>query len=143
MRTTEPTRGTDSTRTTEPRRGTDPIRTRSGRSLDELGIEALRAGTLTAEDFRISRAQLDVQAAAAEAAGYRQLAANLRRAAELTALPNERVFAIYEMLRPGRATVAELRALVDELQRHDMPRVAAFIAEAADAYEARGIAKRN
>jgi propanediol dehydratase small subunit len=46
-----------------------PIRTGSGRNLDELTIDALRADRLTAEDFRISREQLNEQAAAAEAGG--------------------------------------------------------------------------
>jgi len=119
----------------------EPIRTGSGRSLDELTIEALRAGTLTPEDFRISGAQLNEQAAAAAAGGYRQLAENLRRAAELTALPNDRVFEIYAMLRPGRATTTELQALAAELQRQNMPRVADFVLEAAEAYGIRGIAK--
>jgi propanediol dehydratase small subunit len=121
----------------------DDIRTAGGRPLRELTIDALRAGSLGADDFRISREQLDVQAAAAEAGGYRQLAENLRRAAELTALANERVFEIYAMLRPGRATVAELRSLAADLRRQDLPRVADFIVEAAQAYEARGIAKRT
>jgi propanediol dehydratase small subunit len=119
----------------------EPIRTGSGRCLDELTIDALRAGRLTPEDFRISGAQLNEQAAAAAAGGYRQLAENLRRAAELTALPNDRVFEIYGMLRPGRATVAELQALAAELQRQNMPRVADFVLEAAEAYGVRGIAK--
>jgi len=120
----------------------EPIRTGSGRALDELTIDALRAGRLTAGDFRISRAQLDAQAAAAEAGGYRQLAENLHRAAELTGLPNERVFEIYAMLRPGRASVAQLHDLAADLRRQNMSRVAAFIVEAAEAYGKRGIAKR-
>jgi propanediol dehydratase small subunit len=119
-----------------------PIRSGSGRRLDELTIDALRAGDLSAEDFRISRAQLDAQAVAAEAGGYRQLAENLRRAAELTGLPNDRVFEIYAMLRPGRASVAELHDLAADLRRQNMSRVAAFIVEAAEAYGKRGIAKR-
>jgi propanediol dehydratase small subunit len=126
----------------EAQRGQRTVRTGSGRSLDELTIEALRAGRLTAEDFRISREQLDEQAAAAEAGGYRQLAESLRRAAELTGLPNERVFEIYNMLRPGRATAAELTALASQLEGQNLPRVAAFILEAAAAYARRGIAKR-
>jgi propanediol dehydratase small subunit len=118
------------------------IRTGSGRSLDELTIDALRADRLTAEDFRISREQLNEQAAAAEAGGYCQLAESLRRAAELTGLPNERVFEIYNMLRPGRATRAQLEELASQLESRNMPRVAAFILEAAAAYSRRGIAKR-
>lgn len=120
----------------------EPIRTGSGRGLDELTMDALRTGGLCAEDFRISRAQLDAQAAAAAAGGYRQLAENLRRAAELTGLPNERVFEIYAMLRPGRASVAELQDLAEDLRRQNMSRVAEFILEAAEAYGKRGIAKR-
>ena len=121
----------------------DGIRSGSGRNLDELTIEALRAQRLGPEDFRISGEQLDAQAAAAEAGGYRQLADNLRRAAELTRLPNERVFEIYALLRPGRATAAELRALAADLEGQGMPRVAAFIREAAEAYAERGIARRE
>jgi propanediol dehydratase small subunit len=117
------------------------VRTGSGRSLDELTMEALRAGRLTAEDFRISRDQLNEQAAAAEVGGYRQLAESLRRAAELTGLPNERVFEIYNLLRPGRATCAQLEELANQLEGQSMPRVAAFIREAAAAYSRRGIAK--
>ena len=113
------------------------ITTQSGRRLDDLTIEALRAGELTAEDFRISRETLDRQADAAEAAGYRQLAENLRRAAEMTGLSNDEVFAIYNKLRPGRATYTELISLADRLQNMNMPRVAAFIREAAQAYRQR------
>jgi propanediol dehydratase small subunit len=118
---------------------TSDIRTRSGRPLAELTIEALRAGALAGDDFRISREQLEAQAAAAQAAGYRQLADNLRRAAELTGMSNERVFEIYERLRPGRASFAELVELARELAGEGMPRLAAFIGEAAEAYRARGI----
>lgn len=121
---------------------TESIRSGSGKPLDELTIDALRAGQLAPEDFRISREQLDVQAAAAEAAGYHQLGANLRRAAELTLLPNEQVFELYEKLRPGRATAAELESLATGLDARHMPRVAAFIREAADAYERRGITRQ-
>ena len=90
--------------------------------------------------FPHSRAQLDAQAAAP--GGYRQLGENLRRAAELTGLPNDRVFEIYAMLRPGRASVAELHDLAADLRRQNMSRVAAFIVEAAEAYGKRGVAKR-
>ncbi len=42
----------------------------------------------------------------AEAHGNPQLAGNLRRAAELTALGDDEVLAIYDALRPGRSTAA-------------------------------------
>jgi propanediol dehydratase small subunit len=118
-----------------------PIRTQTGRDLDELTIEALRTGVLTTDDFRISRAQMERQAAAAEEGGYRQLAENLRRAAEMTALQNERVLQIYAMLRPGRATHAELASLAGGLEGQGMPRLAAFVREAAEVYRQRGITR--
>jgi propanediol dehydratase small subunit len=116
------------------------IRSRSGRGLSELTIDALRERALAIDDFSIGREQLEAQARAAEADGHPQLADNLRRAAEMTALSNERVMRIYEMLRPGRAAYHELAELARELAGRDMPRLAAFIAEAADAYRARGLA---
>ncbi len=110
-----------------------------------MGLAKMRARRTPANQAHVTNRKEHpalLAAAAAEAGGYRQLAENLRRAAELTGLPNDRVFDIYAMRRPGRASVAELHDLAAELRRQDMPRVAAFIAEAADAYGKRGIAKR-
>ena len=121
---------------------TATVRTQSGRSLDDLTIEALRADQLTPEDFRISRETLDQQADAAASAGYSQQADNLHRAAEMTAMSQQQVFEIYNMLRPGRATYAELVSLADRLRNEmNMPRLAAFIREAAEVYRERGIVK--
>jgi propanediol dehydratase small subunit len=120
---------------------TSEIRTRSGRPLADLTIDALRAGALSGDDFSISREQLEAQAVAAEASNHRQLADNLRRAAELTGLSDERVFAIYELLRPGRASFAELTRLAGELASQNMPRLALFVGEAAEAYRSRGITR--
>jgi propanediol dehydratase small subunit len=119
------------------------VRAKTGRPLAELTIESLRAGALGTEDLRISREQLVAQAAAAEGAGHRQLAENLRRAAELTEMPNERLLEVYGMLRPGRATYEELSALAGELDAKRMSRVAAFVREAAEVYRARGITRRE
>jgi propanediol dehydratase small subunit len=120
------------------------VRTATGRTLDDLNIEALRAGELTAEDFRISGETLRRQAQAAEAAGYRQLAENLRRAAELTGISNQEVLDIYDALRPGRSTYKELIALADRLKEDlDAPLTAAFVREAAEVYQERGIVRNS
>jgi propanediol dehydratase small subunit len=118
----------------------DTIRTQSGRTLDELDMGAVLTGELTAEDFRISGETLRRQAEAAEAAGYRQLAENLRRAAELTGISNEQVLDIYNALRPGRATYGQLAALADRLENDlNAPLTAALVREAAQVYRERGI----
>jgi propanediol dehydratase small subunit len=116
------------------------VRTATGRNLDDLNMEAVRAGALTAEDFRISGETLRHQAKTAEAAGYRQLAENLRRGAELTSISNEEVFDIYDALRPGRSAHDELMALADRLEKDlAAPLTAAFVREAAEVYQERGL----
>lgn len=118
----------------------DTVRTASGRTLDDLTIEAIRAGELTAEDLRISSERLRRQAEAAETAGYRQFAENLRRAAELTGISNQEVFDIYDALRPGRSTYNELTTLADHLEKDlDAPLTAALVREAAEVYQERGV----
>jgi propanediol dehydratase small subunit len=116
------------------------VRTASGRTLDELNIEALCANEVTAEDFRINGQTLHRQADAAEAAGYWQLAENLRRAAELTGISSQEVLDIYNALRPSRSTYHELITLADRLENDlDAPLTAAFVREAAEVYQERGI----
>ena len=55
--------------------------------------------------------------------GNPQLAENLRRAAELTLLPDEEVLAVYEALRPGRSTPAQLTELAASLAARGCPAV--------------------
>lgn len=112
---------------------------KSGRPVDDITLDALRAGALSPEDVRIHPDTLEQQARTAEQHANPQLAANFRRAAELTALPDQQVMAIYEALRPRRSTHAELMAIADELETAGAPTNAALVREAADAYAARGL----
>jgi propanediol dehydratase small subunit len=120
--------------------GTDTVRTLGGRSLDELTMEAAIAGDLTPEDFRIHGETLRLQAERAEAAGYGQVAENLRRAAELTRISNDEVLAIYNALRPGRSDHEQLLSLAQRLEEElRAPLTAALIREAAEVYLVRGV----
>ena len=71
--------------------------------------------------------------------GNPQLAGNLRRAAELTSLPDDEVLAIYDALRPGRATAAKLAELAESLEARGLPRCAELVSEAAQVYARRGL----
>ena len=114
----------------------------SGRRLNELRIEDVLGGALSSEDFRISAETLCRQAQTALDAGYRQVAENLLRAAELTRLTNEEVLNIYDKLRPGRTTYPEMKAIAERLESgFNAPLTAAFIREAAEVYLKRGIVK--
>lgn len=121
------------------------VRTRTGRPLSDLTLENLLSGVVTAADFGITAEGLRQQAAIAEQAGRPRLGQNLRRGAELVAIPDEVLLAVYELLRPGRAgSAAELRAAAERL-RHDYgaEATARLIEEAADVYERRGVFQRR
>jgi propanediol dehydratase small subunit len=118
-----------------------PVRALSGRPVSELTLDAVRAGELGQPDLRIHPETLERQAVIAQAHGNPQLAANLRRAAELTAVPDDEVLSIYEALRPGRSTVAELMALASSLTSRGLPLNGALVAEAAEVYARRGLAR--
>ncbi len=116
------------------------IHTATGRHVEELTLEAVLAGEVRTEDFRISGEMLRQQARAAEVAGYGQLAENLRRAAELTRISNEEVLEIYNTLRPGRTTYKRLTALANRLEQDlEAPLTAALVREAAEVYLSRGL----
>ena len=115
------------------------VRALSGRPVDELTLDAVRRGEVGLADLRIHPGTLERQAAVAEQHANPQLAQNLRRAAELTQLTDEEVLAIYETLRPGRATPAELTTLADSLAARGLPGCAALVAEAAEVYARRGL----
>ena len=115
------------------------VRALSGRPVEGLTVEAVRAGEIGVSDLRIHPETLERQAVVAEEHANPQLAENLRRAAELTQLPDEEVLAIYEALRPGRSTAGQLTALAGSLADRGLPRCAALAAEAADVYARRGL----
>lgn len=122
----------------------DELRAASGRPLAELTPAALEAGELAIADLQISAATLRAQAAVARRAGYGQLAANLERAAELTAVPNDEVLQMYDMLRPGRSSQGELVALAERLEQHyGATACAAFVREAAAVYAERRLYRRE
>lgn len=111
----------------------------SGRPVDEVTLDGVRTGGVGIEDVRISAAQLVLQAETAEAHGNPQLGANLRRAAELTAVEDDEVLATYEALRPGRSSYEELTALAASFDGRGAARVAALLSEAAETYRRRGL----
>ena len=118
----------------------DLVRTPSGLGLDELTLEAVRAGKIGPEDIRATPETLRRQSAVALAAGRTQLADNLARAAELAAVPSDTILEIYTALRPHRSTAEELEAWAARLESEfDAPLSAGFVREAAAAYAARGL----
>ena len=80
------------------------------------------------------------QAQVAQSAGKRQMAENLKRAAELTGVPDDQVIRMYDMLRPNRATKQQLVELADTLENtYQAALCAKLVREATAIYEKRGI----
>jgi propanediol dehydratase small subunit len=122
----------------------DTLQAASGRPLSEITLEAAAANELSPPDLQIGPETLLAQAELARQAGYKQLAANLTRAAELTAVPNEELLQMYDMLRPGRAAFEELIALAEMLEtRYNAPANAHLVREAASVYRTRDLLRRD
>jgi propanediol dehydratase small subunit len=117
----------------------DLVSTPGGVALDDVTLDAIRAGELGADEMRATPATLRLQAEVAHAAGRTQLAENLERAAELALVPDDLLLEIYTALRPGRATADELEAWASRLDGFDAVGTAAFVREAAAAYVDRGL----
>jgi propanediol dehydratase small subunit len=117
----------------------DLVTTPGGVPLADVTLEALRAGRLDAAEIRATPETLRRQSEVARAAGRVPLAESLERAAELAAVPDELLLAVYTALRPRRATGPELEAWAVRLEGHDAGATAAFVREAAAAYAERGL----
>ena len=122
----------------------DLVKTSTGKSLDDITLEAVVSGAVKAEEIRITPQTLEYQAQIAESINRPQLARNMRRAGELTQVPDKRVLEIYNALRPNRSTKAQLLAIADELENTFGAKVCAnFVREAAGVYEARGVLRKD
>jgi len=111
------------------------LKTPTGKPVTALTMDAVVSGELTAEDLRIAPETLELQAQLAESAGRPQLAANFRRAAEMTAIPDAEVLTMYNALRPRASTEAQLLAMADRLETtYAAPVNAALVREAAEVY---------
>ena len=113
----------------------DRLTTPTGVSWKDIDLQSVLDGSLRMSDLRIAPETLELQAQIAESAGRRQLAENLRRAAELVNVPETRILEVYQALRPGRSTPSQLERLAGELEsEYRARRCARFLREAAQAY---------
>ncbi|MDR3172837.1 MAG: diol dehydratase small subunit [Treponema sp.] len=115
------------------------LKTPTGKGLNDVTLEGVLDGSIGPQDVRITAETLEMQAQVAESIGRKNLAANFRRAAELIAVPDQRILEIYNALRPYHSTKQELLAIADELESKYNARIsAAHVREAAEVGEARG-----
>ena len=114
------------------------LKTPTGKKLSDITLEKVLSGDVTPKDVSIAPETLRMQAEIADGVGRTQFANNLRRAAELTAIPDARILEIYNALRPYRSTKQELLAIAEEMETKYKAKInAAFVIEAAGVYERR------
>lgn len=114
------------------------LKTPTGKSLSDITLAKVLSGEVTPKDVSIAPETLRMQAEIADGVGRTQFASNLRRAAELTAIPDARILEIYNALRPNRSTKQELLAIAEEMETKYKAKInAAFVIEAAGVYERR------
>lgn len=112
-----------------------------GRRLSDITLDAVLDGSVTMADLRITPEALRAQAEIARDAGRPTLALNFERASELVNVPQDVIMQVYELLRPGRArTKQQLLDTAAMLStQYGSMRIAAFVEEAAEIYEQRGL----
>ena len=114
------------------------LKTPTGKKLSDITLENVLNGKVTPKDVSIAPETLRMQADIADGVGRTQLANNLRRAAELTAIPDNRILEMYNALRPYRSTKTELILIAEEMEtKYKATISAAFVREAAGVYERR------
>lgn len=120
------------------------VKTPTGKQLGDITLEKVLKGEIGPEDVRITPQTLRMQAEIADGVGRSQFAQNLRRAAELTAIPDNRILEIYNALRPYRSTKQELLDIAAEMEtKYNATINAAFVREAAGVYERRNRLKAD
>lgn len=120
------------------------LKTPTNKDYDLINLVNVINGKIGAEDLRISPETLEMQAKIADEIGREAFARNLRRAAELICVPDERILQIYNAIRPYRSTKKELLNIADELENiYNATINANFIREVAHVYQLRDRLKRE
>lgn len=122
----------------------DILKSATGRTLADFTMDNVMSGKIGAADCRIAPETLEYQAQVAESLNRKSFARNLRRAAELIAVPDERILEIYNQLRPYRSSKKELLEIAEELENKYNAKVnAQLVREAAELYEKRNRLKED
>ncbi|MBQ9415879.1 MAG: diol dehydratase small subunit [Clostridia bacterium] len=118
----------------------DIVRSKTGKKLSDISLEEVKRGHVTADDIKISKEMLNAQGQVAREDDRPSMGENFDRAAELVDVPDQEMLRMYNLLRPHRATKAQLLAMADELEnKYKAVKCAKMVREAAEIYEKRGI----
>ncbi|MEE0419307.1 MAG: diol dehydratase small subunit [Lachnospiraceae bacterium] len=118
----------------------DSIASKTGKKLEDITLEEVKRGNITADDIKISKEMLRKQGEVSLEAGNPAMNKNFERAAELVDVPDDVILQMYNKLRPNRSTKLELVRMARELlDKYGAVHCAKLVMEAAEVYEKRGI----
>jgi propanediol dehydratase small subunit len=118
----------------------DSIRSKTGKKLNDITLEEIKQGNVTADDIKISKEMLYNQGKVAKENENPELAKNFERASELVDVPDDVILLMYNKLRPNRSTKLELVTMAKELlDQYHAVNCAKLVLEAVEIYEKRGI----
>ena len=116
------------------------IFSKTGKKLDDITLEEVKRGNITADDIKISKEILYKQSQVAKENDNPELAKNFVRASELVDISDDVILEMYNQLRPNRATKEELVAMARKLsEEYHAEHCAQLVLEAAEIYEKRGV----
>lgn len=116
------------------------IRSKTGKRLEDITLDEVIKGNITANDIKISKDMLYKQGQVAKENDNPEVAKNFERASELVDVPDQIILEMYNKLRPNRATKADLEAMAQKLlSEYKAVNCAKLVMEAAEIYEKRGI----
>ena len=114
----------------------DLVKSATGKSLDDITLDKVVNNQIQFEDIKTRPETLDLQNQIAKSVNRPNLAANLRRAGEMTQIPDSRLLEMYNALRPYRSSKQELIAMAEELEgQFNAVDCGKLVREAADVYE--------
>lgn len=119
------------------------VETPTNMKIDDITLDRVMDGSIDSDDLKIRRETLFMQAEIADDAGRTAFADNLRRAAELISISDDRILEIYNALRPNRSSKEELLAIADELESFECHVNAELVREAAVVYEQRRLLRKE
>ena len=114
----------------------DLVNSASGMGLDDITLDKVVSGQIQFQDIKTHPETLAFQTQIAESVNRPNLAVNLKRAGEMTRIPDERLLEMYNCLRPYRSTKPELITMAQELEsKYQATACAGLVREAAQVYE--------
>lgn len=119
------------------------IKSKSGKSLNDIHLQNVLNGSINAEDIKVSREVLLLQAEVARNEGNMQMAKALVRASELVDVDDDEILEVYNQLRPFRSTKNELLEIAKKFEKvYSATLTASLIRETADVYEERDLFRK-